>query len=102
MDSAVNSRKIRPHVTMGLFHCKRLIMARAIECLITVENALRLRELLKGNSIPKLFICKGCKRPVKPHAEGDLHSAHFEHLKRNLECSYSEKSTAKRLYAEHR
>jgi hypothetical protein len=77
-------------------------MARATECLITVKNALQLKELLKENSIPKLFICKGCKQPVRPHAEGDANSAHFEHLKRNLECPYSEKSKAKNLYAKYK
>jgi hypothetical protein len=79
----------------------------ATECLITIDNALRLRQLLKGQSVPKLFICKHCKRPVKPLDEGYAKEsgrkapAHFEHLKRNLECPLSDKTTAKRLYAQH-
>ena len=81
----------------------------ATECLVTIDKALRLRQLLKasGQSIPRLFICKHCKRPVKPldegHAKdsGRIAPAHFEHLKRNIDCPFSEKSKAKKLYAEH-
>jgi hypothetical protein len=82
----------------------------ATECLIAIDKALRLRQLLKasGQSIPKLFICKHCKRPVKPLDEGRDKSsgriapAHFEHLKRNIDCPLSDKTTAKRLYAKHK
>lgn len=79
----------------------------ATECLITIDKALRLRQLLKGHSVPKLFICKHCKRPVKPLDEGRakdsgrIAPAHFEHLKRNIDCPLSEKSKAKQLYAQH-
>jgi hypothetical protein len=82
----------------------------ATECLIAIDKALRLRQLLKasGQSIPKLFICKHCKRPVKPLDEGRAKNsgriapAHFEHLKRNIDCPLSDKTTAKRLYAKHK
>jgi hypothetical protein len=82
---------------------------RATECLIRVDKALQLKRTLKesGHSLAGLLICKHCKRPVKPLESGRTKDfgrttpAHFEHLKRNIECPLSEKSKAKQLYAEH-
>jgi hypothetical protein len=83
---------------------------RATECLIKIDEALRIKRLLKnsGHSVSKLFLCKHCKRPVKAlelgHAEGSGRTSpsHFEHLKRNLDCPLSEKSKAKQLYAKYK
>jgi hypothetical protein len=63
-------------------------------CLISVDTALALRKLIDstGLEVPNGnlgFMCPECKRSVKPH-EGD--SAHFEHLRRNSNCSLSHPS----------
>jgi len=72
-------------------------------CLLTIETALRLRQRLKQSRLPvPKFLCSYCKRPVKAESKGRTNAAHFEHLKRNLNCPLSEKSTAKRLYADHK
>ena len=40
------------------------------------------------------FKCPHCKQPVRPTKEGrhngTLYGAHFEHLKRNPKCEYSD------------
>jgi hypothetical protein len=54
-----------------------------------------------GEKLDKPFLCKACARPVKPLAKGGTSPAHFEHLKRNLDCPLSDKQTAKKLYKKH-
>lgn len=79
-------------------------MAKATECVLTVESALRLKNLLNqsGRPVLGLFQCKHCGRRVTPHPKGRTTAAHFEHLERNIECPYSEKSKARQLYAKYR
>jgi len=70
-----------------------------------VSLALQLRTLLKkhGEKFNKGdFICKDCRRPVKPMVKSSVGAAHFEHFKRNLDCRLSDKRTARRLYAAHK
>jgi rubredoxin len=77
----------------------------ADKCLVTINTALLLREFVKRESIRKPFLCKSCGREVKPLEEGRakdsgrIAPAHFEHLKRNIDCPLSEKSKAKQLWA---
>lgn len=35
------------------------------------------------------FRCNECSQPVRPHRSGGHTLAHFEHLKRNPDCSQS-------------
>jgi hypothetical protein len=72
-------------------------------CVLTIGTALQLRQRLKeaGLPVPK-FLCTYCKRPVRAESKGRTSAAHFEHLKRNIDCPLSEKSKAKRLYAAHK
>jgi hypothetical protein len=82
---------------------KTIATANTRECILKIKEALDLRRLLKKSTlrIPR-FLCSYCKRPVKAESKGRTTPAHFEHLKRNLECPLSDKTTAKRLYARHR
>ena len=71
-------------------------MPKIEQCLINVELALALKAMIEatGVAIPDGkfgLMCPECKRAVKPHA-GD--SAHFEHLRRNSNCSLSHKVSA--------
>jgi hypothetical protein len=71
-------------------------MAKIEQCLIDVQLALAIKTMVEatGVAIPdgKLgLMCPECKRAVKPHA-GE--SAHFEHLRRNSNCSLSHKMPA--------
>jgi rubredoxin len=75
-------------------------MARATECLITVRDAIRIRGPLSQAEISNVFRCPVCKKLVKPLQESETNAAHFEHIKRNLDCPLSEKSRAKRLVAQ--
>jgi hypothetical protein len=79
-------------------------MPKMVECLITVETAIHLREILKtsGVKLDKPFLCPNCKRPVKPTVEGGAMGSHFEHYKRNLDCSLSDNRKAKTLYKKYR
>lgn len=68
----------------------------AIECLyqgerIDVDRAIALK--LSSSSVRKSsrsFLCLECGEPVIPHRGGGHASAHFEHLKRNSDCSLSD------------
>ena len=78
-------------------------MANTRECILKIEAALDLKQLLKKSRLPvPKFLCSYCNRPVKPKSKGRTTAAHFEHLKRNLDCPLSDKTTAKRLYAKHK
>ena len=82
---------------------KTIATADTRHCVLTITTALHLKQLLKKSGLhsPR-FLCSYCKRPVKPESEGRTSAAHFEHLKRNLDCPLSEKSKAKQLYAKHK
>jgi hypothetical protein len=69
-------------------------------CLLKIDQVLQLKQSLKkdGEPVPK-FLCSHCMRPVRPLKKSDTTAAHFEHLKRNIQCPLSEKSKAKQLYA---
>ena len=58
---------------------------------ISVEEAITLKNKA-GISSRDNFKCIECSEPVRPHAESQTsnHPAHFEHFKRNPECSYSD------------
>ncbi|WP_233886397.1 DUF3883 domain-containing protein [Paraburkholderia flagellata] len=61
---------------------------------ITIEEAIRLRQTARANELPTLtFACTECGRPVRPHQGGGHTPAHFEHLRRNRNCSLSHKPT---------
>lgn len=80
-----------------------ITMANTRECILKIGVVLALkRSLVKSNLPVPTFLCSYCKRPVRPESEGRTTAAHFEHLKRNLDCPLSDKTTAKRLYAEHK
>jgi hypothetical protein len=71
--------------------------AKNTECLIGVDLANALNQFvytmklqIKKRNIG--FLCPECHRPVNPHLEGeDGQAAHFEHVKRNPNCSLSTK-----------
>jgi hypothetical protein len=70
-------------------------MYRATECVISVDLAIALRDLVKTLPVKVQngdlgMRCRECGKPVKPHAEGPLVTAHFEHLKYNPRCSLSD------------
>ena len=69
-----------PKATTCLF-----INARTIE----VEEALNLRNEL-GRDATLDFRCGECGMPVRPFNAGGTTSAHFEHFKRNPDCSRSD------------
>src|SRR5258708_38820000 len=79
-------------------------MPKATECLLSVQTALELRNLLNppGKKTKVSFLCKHCKRPVRPEAVSTAGAAHFEHIQRNLDCPLSDKRTARKLYAAHK
>jgi hypothetical protein len=82
---------------------KTIKTANTRECILTIKAALGLKQLLKKSNLPvPRFLCSYCRRPVKPESQGRTTAAHFEHLKRNLDCPLSDKTTAKRLYARHK
>lgn len=70
-------------------------MPKATECLISVQDALRLRDLLRTSKtkLHPLFRCRECNRVVRPEAKSASGAAHFEHQKRNLNCKLSDKRT---------
>ena len=71
-------------------------MPRATTCLLNgnvigVKDALDYREnaRLRGKPTPD-FRCIECHEFVRPHREGGNAAAHFEHLRRNPDCSLSD------------
>jgi competence CoiA-like predicted nuclease len=70
-------------------------MPKIEECLIGVDLAKAIRNVagsleLKVPDGRLGFRCPECKRPVKP-AVGEKVPPHFEHLKRNVKCSLSDR-----------
>lgn len=68
-------------------------MATAVNCnyngnLISVDEAMQIKSSTEGKTALS-FKCTECDKPVRPHRSGGKVSAHFEHLKRNPECSLS-------------
>jgi 5-methylcytosine-specific restriction protein A len=69
-------------------------MTTAVACLykgkvISVAEALQIKGQSTSGLPPGIFLCSECQKPVKPHRSGGHADAHFEHLKRNPECSLS-------------
>jgi hypothetical protein len=69
-------------------------MPRATTCVlngevIDVAEALRRKRRLT-RSMRADFRCTECGKPVRPHRDSDYGDAHFEHLRRNAECSLSD------------
>ena len=59
---------------------------------VNVKKALEIRD--EGGVIhdsPTMFKCVECGKTVRPHARGKGQKAHFAHLKRNPNCSLSDK-----------
>ena len=68
-------------------------MATAVNCnyngkLITVDEAMHIKSSNEDTQALS-FKCTECDKPVRHHRSGGKVSAHFEHLKRNPECSLS-------------
>jgi hypothetical protein len=64
------------------------------KCLIDIELALALRNVAQAMNlkIPEGRLglsCPDCRQPVKPFEDG-MQGPHFEHLKRNKNCSLSD------------
>jgi hypothetical protein len=69
-------------------------MPRATTCVlngevIDVVEALRRKSRLTP-SMTADFRCTECGKGVRPHKDGGHGAAHFEHLRRNAECSRSD------------
>ncbi len=71
-------------------------MARADTCMldgkcVAVAEALQLRDSAQrhGTDVPD-FRCSQCGKPVHPHQSSQYGGAHFEHRRRNPECSLSD------------
>lgn len=63
---------------------------------INVREAIQLREIARSDDRPiPAFICTECGRPVRPHRGGGHTPPHFEHLRRNKNCTLSHKATHK-------
>jgi len=65
-------------------------MKAATECLfedqrISIELALEYRQIGRHH-----FFCIECGQQVRAHRAGENSKAHFEHFKKNVECSYSQ------------
>ena len=57
---------------------------------IEVDKAIALKQRAKAeNNVVPLFTCLECHERVRPHRGGGHAPAHFEHLKRNADCSLS-------------
>ncbi len=57
---------------------------------ISVQEALRLKVQAKTNKqVAPNFTCIECHERVKPHQDGGHAPAHFEHFRRNANCSLS-------------
>lgn len=69
-------------------------MPRATTCalngeVIDVLEALR-RKARLTRSMKADFRCVECGKAVRPHKDGGHGAAHFEHLRRNPQCSLSD------------
>jgi hypothetical protein len=78
-------------------------MPKATDCVISVETALRFRDILrKARESDRVFHCKECNWAVRPEIKSDTGAAHFEHSRRNLDCRLSDKRTARRAYSAYK
>jgi hypothetical protein len=64
------------------------------DCVIGIDLANSLRDVADamGLKVPEGdlgFKCRECGEPVKPFSDG-MQGPHFEHLKRNPDCSLSD------------
>jgi len=71
-------------------------MPRSVQCLangirVLIDDALRLRDNARktGQPVPD-WRCVECRRPVRPYKASPYGAAHFEHWKRNPNCSLSD------------
>lgn len=59
------------------------------ECLISVELAYALQEVVDGMELAtesdRIFRCPGCRRPVRPRKVD--RTIYFEHVEQNPNCS---------------
>ena len=71
----------------------KMITANSESKIVPIETALLRREAARKNRtvMPK-YLCIECGNPVRPHKAGQSNQAHFEHLKRNINCSKSDKN----------
>ena len=71
----------------------KMITANSDSKTVPIETALQRRDAAKKNrTIPPKYSCVECSKPVRPHKAGPNNQAHFEHLKRNKNCSMSDKN----------
>lgn len=63
---------------------------RYMDRVITVDEAVSIKDGIQ-NLQTDAFKCIECNQPVRPHKSGGNASAHFEHQRRNEECSLSHK-----------
>lgn len=79
-------------------------MAKATECVITALTAIEIRGLAQKSrkTLGSVFRCKECGRPVKVMDDSTAGVAHFEHFRRNVECSLSDKRTIKKAYTAYK
>lgn len=54
---------------------------------IGIDEAIEIKD--SGSSAALDFRCTECNQHVRPHRSGGHAAAHFEHLKRNSDCSQS-------------
>ena len=54
---------------------------------IGISDAIDIKD--SGVVVAPDFRCTECQKPVRPHKSGGHAAAHFEHLKRNPDCSQS-------------
>lgn len=67
---------------------------------INVQEAIRLRQIARTDEQPMPpFTCMECGRSVRPHQGGGHTPPHFEHLRRNRNCSLSHKATPQKTSA---
>jgi hypothetical protein len=67
-------------------------MAKMTVCIlngksIDIDEAIDIKAM--GVKVAADFRCNECNNPVRPHRAGGYSAAHFEHLKRNPNCSKS-------------
>ena len=69
-------------------------MPLSVECLhlgrtVDVQEAIRIKTSWRRGQPKPIFLCKECRQVVTPHQSKTGHTPHIEHIKRNPNCSLS-------------